>query len=46
MTKKHLITKVYENKSTGQKLVTIPKTYEDIQPGDYIKIIKMEVLEK
>jgi len=37
-----VIRRVYENKSTGQKLVTIPKD-SDIQVGDYVKLEKVNV---
>ena len=36
-----LIKKVLKNKSNGQKLVIIP-IRSDIEPGDYVKIIKVE----
>ena len=41
---KEIICKVYKNKKTGQKLVTIPQKIRSIQPGDYIQIIKAKVL--
>jgi len=36
-----IVKKVWENKTNGQKLVTIPKE-SDIDPGDYVKIDKVE----
>ena len=36
-----LIMKVRKNKSSEQKCVTIPKD-EDIQAGDYVRIIKVK----
>ena len=32
-----IICKIYENKDTHQKLVTVPKR-SDFKPGDYVKI--------
>ena len=42
---KTILVKVYKNRSNGQKLVTIPKKHREIKPGDYVKIIKVRVLE-
>jgi len=42
--KKDVIVKVYLNKNSDQKLVTIPKDSQ-IEAGDYVKIIKMKVVE-
>jgi hypothetical protein len=42
--KVEVIKVVWLNKSNGQKCVTIPKS-SDIQVGDPVKIIKMEVKE-
>ncbi len=36
-----IIKKVYENKKTKQKLVSIPKNC-DIKKGDYVEIIKIK----
>lgn len=36
-----IVKKVWENKTNGQKLVTIPKE-SYIEPGDYVKIEKVE----
>ena len=38
---KKLILKVYQNNSSKQKLVTIPKD-SVIESGDYVKVEKME----
>lgn len=35
------VKKVFENKSSKQKLVIIPKN-SDIEVGDYVQIIKLE----
>ena len=35
-----LILEVHYNKANNQKYVTIPKS-RDIQPGDYVRIIKI-----
>jgi len=43
MKQKEIICKVYKNKKTGQKIVTIPKKYHSIQSGDYIQIKKVKV---
>lgn len=40
--KKPIIMKVCENKTNGQKLITIPKN-SNIQPGDYVEIKKVEI---
>ena len=42
--KKEVIVKVFLHKKANQKLATIPKDC-DIQEGDYIKIIKMKMIE-
>ena len=42
--KKDVIAKVFLNKTSDQKLITIPKDC-DIEAGDYVKIIKMKVIE-
>ena len=39
---KPIINKVWRNKKNNQKLVTIPKDSK-INPGDYVKIIKVEL---
>jgi len=38
---KKLIVKVYKNKKSNQKLITIPK-YSEIKEGDYVEIKKVE----
>jgi len=42
--KKTYILRVYENKKSGQKLVTIPKKMRSIKSGDFIEITKVEVI--
>ena len=42
---KSFIVKVYKNRKSQQKLVTIPAKYRDIKAGDYVKIIKVKVIE-
>ena len=42
---KEVICKVYENQQTGQKLVTIPQRARSISPGDFVKIVKVKVVE-
>lgn len=42
---KEIICKVYQNKKSGQKLITIPQDIYSIRKGDYVKIIKVQVLE-
>lgn len=45
MVEKSIIVKVYKNRKSGQKLVTIPKKYRNIKPGDYVKIAKIKIIE-
>jgi len=42
---KSFIAKVYKNKVNGQKLITIPKKFRSINKGDYVKVIKVKVIE-
>ena len=42
--KEEVIVKVFLHKKANQKLVTIPKD-SNIEAGDYVKIIKMKVVE-
>lgn len=42
MIKKDIIQRVWINKSTGQKAVTIPK-HSGIDEGDFVKITKVKV---
>ncbi len=42
---KNIIMKVWKNKSINQKLVTIPKSC-NIEEGDYVKIIKLKMVEE
>jgi len=37
-----IIQKVYKNKMSGQKLVTVPVGERDIQDGDYVQITKIK----
>lgn len=41
--RKRLIFRVYENKQSKQKLVTIPKKIKEIQTGDFIEIKKVGI---
>lgn len=41
--KKKIIVRVYENKDSKQKLVTIPKKIKNIKPGDFVEIRKVEI---
>lgn len=34
-----IVQKVWVNKNSGQKLITIPQNC-DIEPGDYVEVIK------
>ncbi len=38
-----LILRVYENKKTKQRLVTIPKKIKEIKTGDFIEIKKVRI---
>lgn len=40
-----IIVKVYKNKLTGQKLITIPKKEWSIKEGDHVKITKVKITE-
>lgn len=40
-----LITRVYENKKSKQKLVCIPKKHK-IKAKDFVRIIKLKISEK
>lgn len=42
---KDLIVRVWKNRSNNQKLVTIPKRKKDINEGDFVKIIKVKIIE-
>ena len=37
-----IILRIYENKKTGQRLVTIPKKFKNIKTGDYIEVKKIK----
>lgn len=39
--RKRIIRKVWKNKNTNQKIITIPKD-SDIQEGDYVEIKKVK----
>jgi len=45
MEDKSFLAKVYINKISGQKLITIPKKLRNIKEGDYVKVIKVNVIE-
>lgn len=38
-----MILKVYENKKSKQKLVTIPKKIKEIKPGDFVEVRKVKI---
>jgi hypothetical protein len=38
------VKRIYKGKEKIQKLVTIPLTRTDIQPGDFIKFKKVEII--
>jgi len=42
---KQIIVKVYKNRNSGQKLVTIPKKIRTIKPGDYVEVKKVKMIE-
>ena len=42
---KEFIAKVYMNKVSGQKLVTIPRKLKTIKKGDFVKVKKVMVVE-
>ena len=44
MQEKEIICKVYENKRNGQRLITIPKKYHSIKPGEYVQVKKVKVV--
>lgn len=37
-----IILRVYVNKKTGQRLLTIPKKFKQISGGDYVEIKKIK----
>jgi len=41
MVNERIIVKIRENKSNGQKMVTIPSDSE-LKSGDYVEIVKLE----
>ena len=41
--KNRIILRVYENKKSKQKLVTIPKKIKNIKSGDFIEIRKVKI---
>ena len=43
MTKQIIIKKVYMNKNTKQKLITIPKDC-DLEAGDYVSVKKVKLV--
>jgi len=36
-----LITKIYQNKKSGQRLICIPKKYKKLKVGDYVEIKRL-----